>query len=294
MTALCFLGGCFLPVLTCSPFLVRRSEMVAAAIGPLAAAGAAGWVFRGKDLPVVLQAMTFAGGGALVFFMLWQEWRRSRGPETVVALLWIVGTLWFAAALNWTINGRSFLPMAPAVSILLVRRLQAHGVDFSRVATWAPLGLSLIASLLLAHADWLHASAARTAAQRILAYSRAREEKPWFQGHWGFQYYMEQGGGCALDINRSRLRPGNLLALPAANSNPYDVSPKEFVLVDQIDIPLCSFAAVNDAACGAGFYSYMGGPLPFSFGARSSDYYGLAERVSPWSQPRTSPGTQDR
>ena len=49
----------------------------------------------------------------------WQ--RRDADAYLLAARVW--GTFLFASFINWTVNGRSLLPMAPAVAILLARRL---------------------------------------------------------------------------------------------------------------------------------------------------------------------------
>ena len=71
-------------------------------------------------------ALLTAGGLHLLLLVAAETWRR-RDAVTMILVLWIVGVLFFAMVLNWTVNARSFLPLVPAVAILLVRRLEATG-----------------------------------------------------------------------------------------------------------------------------------------------------------------------
>ena len=44
------------------------------------------------------------------------------------------------------------------------------------------------------------------------------ENKLWFHGHWGFQFYLERAGGRAVDWKTDVIGVGDLLVVPANNA----------------------------------------------------------------------------
>ena len=142
---------------------------------------------------VLCQFLLWVAAGTGVLLLAVNDLRTHRDPIGLLLFLWIIGTALFAAYVNWALNGRSVLPMVPAVAMILVRRLDRQ--------TIAPgvLPVILVASAALAcsvtYADTRMANANRTAARQLVAEWTPPAECPlWFQGHWGFQYYAGQGG----------------------------------------------------------------------------------------------------
>ena len=91
--------------------------------------------------------------------------------------------------------------MAPAAGILLVRRIEQRALPFKRYSTlfW-PLVPAVFVALLVTWADYGLANSARSAVEKIYA-TYIKEQRPlWFQGHWGFQYYMELRGAKIAEI----------------------------------------------------------------------------------------------
>jgi len=97
---------------------------------------------------------------------------RGRDANSLLLVLWIAGTFYFAACCNWTVNARSILPMTPAVAILVARRLQSKNVPGHII--W-PAGViaALLAggalTMLVARADFSAACAVRQCAQEVRA-----------------------------------------------------------------------------------------------------------------------------
>ena len=113
------------------------------------------------------------------------------------------------------VNARSFLLVVPAAAILLVRRLRPATVPFKREVWFLwPLVPAAVITLSLAVADYRVANSARTAAEQIAAQYNPPNHKLWFEGHWGFQYYMEKLGGLPIDVERSLLQPGDTVVVP--------------------------------------------------------------------------------
>ena len=117
--------------------------------------------------------------------------------------------------MNWSITSRTILPMAPAVMILLIRqfkqlcRVSAESLPIlplrSAAATWWPL---LPAALF--H-FWSRRQITNLPIRHGLPPAPSRIDSGtsqvtvWFEGHWGFQYYMEQWKAKPVDRNERRI-----------------------------------------------------------------------------------------
>src|SRR5690606_8994679 len=86
-----------------------------------------------------------------------------------------------------------------------------------------PLVMAALWSMWIAVGDYGFAQAARTAANEIAKFARPVDSefdrRVYFEGHWGFQHYMEAAGFEALDYAAPTIGPGDLLAIPANNTN---------------------------------------------------------------------------
>ena len=197
-----------------------------------------------------------------------------KDPESWLLCFWVLGTFVFAAGVNWTTNGRAILPMVPAAAILIARRVESrgrgNGLGTRRTVIVAACAATLAVGV--AFADLEYANSAKAAAW--WAYQRhvgtAREVR--FQGHWGFQYYMEALGAKAFDSHGPALEPGDVLAVPNHNSNvrlPQESSALR--LVETMDVP--SSRWISTMRMGAGFYADSYGPLPFAVGRAPLERY---------------------
>jgi hypothetical protein len=200
--------------------------------------------------------------------------RARPSPESALLALWVVGTWLFTALLNWTVNARSLLPMAPAAGILLARRLEGLGVGVrSRWAPLAPLLPGGLLALLVASADRVQADAARSAAALITERVAPRVRTLWFQGHWGFQYYMQAAGARPLDIERSYLFPGDGVVVPLQASNLRAMPAAAVAPWGMLEVPQAGYLVTMSNLVGAGFHSDWWGPLPFAIAPVPPDRY---------------------
>ncbi len=271
LIGLAFTGGCLMSVLFYLPLLWPRGRLfiliVLSVLLALPFAAARSW-----DATVLLQATLFLLGGIAVVVLAVADWRRHRDADAWLLLLWIAGTLTFGIAVNWVINGRSLLPLAPAIGILIARQLDwLHSSTAERIVgreIW-PLLPAAIVALLVTVADYRQAGADREAARLVADACSHQPGTLWFEGHWGFQYYMQRRGGMIVDQRENNLlfRKNDFLALPSNNygvfSAPSADTAREIVLVEQMPFPL---AATMSKQQGAGFYSHDHGSLPFVFG----------------------------
>jgi len=234
----------------------------------------------------------FALAGATILLLAALDLLRDRDADALLLFLWVAGTFLFAAVVNWTVNERSLLPMAPAVGILLMRRIDSRrgiprqAVDFRLF--WPLLPAALLA-LLVAAADCRLADSARTAAYQLHEEAGGFSGPFWFHGHWGFQYYMELLGAKPVDLISPDLNPGDLMAIPSNATNLIQLPPEIVRLRKVIELHPNHFLSTMDRATGSGFYASVWGPLPFAVGPIPPERYLLIMLVDPASNAR-APG----
>jgi hypothetical protein len=280
LTALAFTGGCVAVAVFFAPLLWRTRTLAAFAAAALliaVALFAAGmisknypWLEGARRTSVEIQIIFWTFGGICVLALAVADVWERRGARSWLLALWLLGTFFFAAFLNWTVNARSLLPMAPAVGILLARRLEKK--VFSGEKTPSPRGLAVCLAvggtlaLLVTRADFSLAIAIRQSAQQVCAKYDSATNMLWFQGHWGFQYYMDEMGASALDIKHSRPNIGENLALPLNNTSLYTPNSNTASEVETITVSGPRELTTWSVGTGAGFYASARGPLPFAFG----------------------------
>jgi 4-amino-4-deoxy-L-arabinose transferase-like glycosyltransferase len=225
LIALAFTGGGMASALFLAPSLWRARTMATIIGGTAVLAGAlfgSGLLLHkypalaspAARTEVSLQLFFWAVGGVLVLALAAAAaWRNPRDPRSWLLTLWVAGTFVFAAFANWTVNGRSLLPMLPAVGILLARRWQ-HAGKLRPRALAAGVTASALLALLVAQSDFQLAVAVRRSAQESMARYGQNQAAVWFEGHWGFQYYMEKLGATAVDNKHSAQHPGNIRMSP--------------------------------------------------------------------------------
>ncbi len=134
--------------------------------------------------------------------------------------------------------------------------------------------MALGLSLTVAGADASLANSARDAARTIARESRSTlDHALWFEGHWGFQYYMMQAGAKPLDFDRPVLATGDELVLPDNNANVIPLDPKWIQASSERVFPVTPWLATLNPTARAGFYSSVFGPLPFAFGPAPAERY---------------------
>ena len=298
LVGLSFTGGCTLSVLTLCPLMWSRRALGIVAAGSALAASALilGWVnlaeqFANKLTPHPLhpllahweligsQLVLFIAGGVFTLALAIADYQDRRDQDSLLLGLWLVGTFIFVSLLNWTVNARSVLPLIPAAAILIVRRLETMHHAWTRSLKLQVAGgliVSGILSIWVAGADTRLANLAREAARGVRGRTSNEVGTLWYEGHWGFQYYMEQMGALPVDGQDFRIRPGDFVAVPENNARfagfPPDVA---FEKVAVLELPNPSGAALLNWQLGAGFYSSYWGPLPFAFGLAPPERYVL-------------------
>ncbi len=224
----------------------------------------------------LLHAGLFGFLGLNVLVLATAALREWRDPVTVLLCCWLLGVFVFSAFLNWAPNGRSLLPAAVPASILIMRRLgRPSGV---RAPALRLLAASILA-LWVTVADYALAGAQRDAVQEVALKLGDQEKRIWFQGSWGFQWYMEQAGFTKIDHDATTLLAGDLIVYPHNNPRWMNFSPEFAKRVTALRVPVSTWATTKSVPLGAGFYGR--GPLPFVFGPSEPEWYSVRQVV--WS-----------
>ena len=298
-----FLGGCIASVAFLAHRLWSRSQLLTAGVLILATTivVSANDELGSRPLPESMGARVLfaaqlglwmaAGIGVLALAV--SDVRRDRSADSWLLALWVVGTFLFAGVINWTVNGRTILPVIVPAGILVVRRLERrdarHGVSDHPLLR-PPLIAAAVLSMAVAWADTRFANSVRDAVTQITAeFSSVR--RIWFEGHWGFQYYMEEKGAKALYLNRSAvdatstspwaLAPGDLIVIPGTNTNITPLPPDWYTVRKSVYVPASQWIATVNVANGAGFYSDEAGALPFALGRVDPEQYILLDVRQP-------------
>jgi len=290
LTAVAFAGGCVLIILPLIPSIWGRKGVLCGLGGSVLLgvflymakkAGSFPLVHNGQvNWAVLLQLAVFSMVGFSILVLVVFDLSSRRDAGSTFLALWIAGTFLFAAAVNWTVSGRTILPILPAVGLLVARRLEHRrptGPESSgpiRPALYVPaLLFSFVIALMVTQADYNLALSARNAAFILKNQIGAGANTIWFEGHWGFQYYMQKLGGKALDRQHLMLQPKDAVLAPMQNSYLFPLPEDSTVPWFQYACTPSRWLVTMNAACGAGFYADSWGPLPFAAGKAPAEEY---------------------
>ena len=303
--ALIFLGGCLITIGCAAPWCWSpRVTVPALVVAALAfAAWTAAAVFPDPELRdaaalrwvLPLHATLFLLVAAQVIGLVVSDLVRSWGDggghgraDSLLLSLWFAGTLLFAALGNWTITARTFVPLAAPAGILLVRRLESYR-QLERASVprgvWFAVGLGAAVAVSAARADYTFAKSAREAGVALVHNFAEPGHILWFQGHWGFQYYIVDSGAQALDVTRDTLLPGDILIVPLENSNlivpPTEVA--ELLGDTSWGFLRTPWIATQSTPWRGKFYATLGRlALPYVFGDINPDNYLVFRMKQPY------------
>lgn len=226
--------------------------------------GLARWLLTGH------MGVFVVAGASLLLLAASDLWAR-RDADSALLALWLVGSLVFAGMCNWTVNGRALLPMAPVAGILMMRRIERR-YSGAAPSFLLPFVLSGLLSFAVAHADYQFANSQRAAAAIIYSDYKG-DGTVWFQGHWGFQYYMEHLGAKHIEYDNIRLEEGDLVVIPVNNTCVTPISQDSGGMI--MEFPGSKWLSTMSNHLGTGFHSDAWGPIPYGFGLTVPEYYGI-------------------
>ncbi|HEV2320416.1 MAG TPA: glycosyltransferase family 39 protein [Verrucomicrobiae bacterium] len=275
LIGLSFSGGSFAVLFFLFPLLWRNGPCFAflgfAALGACAVILHPGLLDAFKiseQITTRIQLAFWVAAGTAVLLLAFVDLITLPGPKSLLLFLWILGTFVFAAFLNWTVNARSLLPMAPALGMLAARRLEQNfkGRDFPLRQISACFAVAALFAVFAMEADSLTAFAVRQNVRAIQgAYGQAVRNMR-FEGHWGFQFYMSRLGGSPVNLTNPQVKPGDLVAAPSNNYLNLPLPFQRKRLLNTFSQPGPIWLATVNESLGGCFYGSTLGPLPFVFG----------------------------
>ena len=234
---------------------------------------------NGREWGVLLHTLLFLLAAVQAIALVGLELWRRRDEGTFLLVPWIVGTWIFAAFLNWSVNVRTLLPLVPALAIVLGRCIDQSAEtrsDAAASAWWSrrswlfdavPLVLAFGVSLAVAWGDYQYAVAQRALSEQARQLFAGVEGQKYYQGHWGFQYYLEQMrdlGAMPLKVSSEFVFRRDRMVAPSNNTNIYLRASKLVTEREQRSVPVPSWVVTNAETLGAGFYfGRLGNPFPF-------------------------------
>jgi 4-amino-4-deoxy-L-arabinose transferase-like glycosyltransferase len=280
LVALTFTGGCLAVATFLTPLLWRARTVAGIAAFVTVLAGAIfleGTMqekygsFKGSSaLLVGTQVVFWAVGGVSILALASADAWQRRDARSCLLALWVLGTFLFAVCFNWIVNARSLLPLAPAVGILIARRLETRALAGNRIRAGDVqicFAAGAVLALLVTRADDRLATTVRQSAEQTFARCGQGGETVWFEGHWGFQYYMEKLGAKVVAAKRSTPQPGDFLAIPLNNSNMTPPDSRQAHPWKAFLFQGPRWLTTSSKEVGAGFYASLWGPLPFALGS---------------------------
>lgn len=287
MIGAAFVGGCAISGLAFFPLLWSRKWMAVgiAVVGVAGLASAKGWIhlpapagacspWYGLSLPLAL----FMVGGLSVVAVALVDWRKNKDADSFLLLLWILGVFLFVTYVNWTINARSVLPLIPAMGISLMRRWETVASKrWVSLQIMLPLVVAGILSIWVSWGDADLANAAKRAATSIRERTRNASGRVVFQGHWGFQYYMQAFGSVPFDAQTYQVQGGDRMVVPENNTDIVALPPLTVMAQQKVEVEMPLHVSTMSRPLGAGFYYALWGPLPFAFGSVPDERYSLLE-----------------
>jgi 4-amino-4-deoxy-L-arabinose transferase-like glycosyltransferase len=271
MIGLSFLGGCMISLIMLFPLLFKKHELfiligllllfAGCLFGLQAHQNLSGFLNGPIRQDTIFHVSVFCIVGAALLWFCCMDVAGRQDHVSIFLCIWVLGTFVFASFLNWTMSARALLPLAPAMGILVSRRMKTGAVKKPALVIFATF--SILISYVLVCADYSLANISRKAAQDIMTRYSAKNRTVWFQGHWGWQYYMEKYGAKALDLHESNVKPGDLIVFASSNTNVEFFPTTVVTYFPTLSIEPFPLASLMT---GAGFYSSVWGPIPFAFG----------------------------
>jgi hypothetical protein len=204
---------------------------------------------------------------------------RKRDFVTCLLVFWLALALWFQFGLLFA-SVRYLLPMLPPALLLVLR---AGLLPLEKRWFRAGLAASLALAAAVAIGDAKTANLYREFVETVVVPRNAESAgRVFFDGHWGFQYYMEREGAEILNYYRQpKWREGDVVFI-ARNPFPsyQDLTPTRALTFHSEERRVAPAWPVRTIDCGA--FANFYGPgvmeckapvLPFGFSTKARDAF---------------------
>jgi hypothetical protein len=150
------------------------------------------------------------------------------------------------------------------MALLLASRLDASRRD-RRTLRWigATVAACVVIGVLVMRADAVLAEIGREGG-KVVADRRARGERVWFDGGWGFQWYAMQAGGTPLAYTAPLPVAGDVVVAGLTARLVGEFYPRKTLL----DRRVFGTPGGRVLSEGAGYYGNRAGPLPWVWGTK--------------------------
>jgi len=133
-----------------------------------------------------------------------------------------------------------------------------------------------IIAMSVAWADTSLADCQRKVARYCCTKYKNPTQTIWFQGHWGFQYYMESFGAKPIDVKSSIIKKEDIVIMPYNNTNVIPLPGAVVESIEKLSLMPCEWLTTHSVKAGASFYSDEYGALPFLFGSTNPEEYNIS------------------
>lgn len=286
VTGMIFLGGSTVHLLLMAP-LMWSGKSSFAWIGSVPLAGICFLALGGleetalfdlyaKDTGTAMfTALLFVSGVHVVLLSFFNT-LYEKSPVSILLLLWVAGTIVFSLFVNWAITTRTLLPALPPIAILAAQRIgrrERPGNQLQRYWKWSAIFLSMFLAVVVTHSDFNDADSQKRAAGKIMDRFDSEDNSVWFQGHWGFQHYMETQGARAFDFRKPEVVAGDIVVVPLNNTNVHHLPTPPYTVVARLKIDKGRWLTLMDYTLRVGFHTGQIGGLPYYFGRIQKDEY---------------------
>lgn len=188
-------------------------------------------------------------------------------------VIWALVVPSYVVLCTYWVAVRYLLPGLVPVAFLAAIGLEraAPSRRARRAIATAALVLGVVSAILVANAERRFAAFYRDGVGTALALVPPGS-RVLFDGHWGFQYYMERRGVRALEFGADDLAPGDYV-IAAEQTRALDIAeyPGVFSLVKLIEAPAAFPLVTMHRRANAGFHADVYGVLPFAISRQSPD-----------------------
>lgn len=275
---LAFAGGCLFPVVLYSLFLWPWRVLFAAGVAVLAATsvlitGPLGRFFvveprLGTNEPFyAFQFVVLVVSGISLFLLALRDLYVRRDTASLLLFLWLTGTFVFAVRLNWAINGRSLLAAAVPAGMYIARAWELRGMGAGRFQwrLYTPLIPAACLAMTVAYADYTQANTFRFASLHLRTNFGGSNHTIWYQGHWGFQYYMDEIGAKHTKTTGIDVTDGDYFVSPYYNTAMHNLHTDIVRQHWYLRLQPFKWLTTWNPQVGAGYYADSWGPMPFVF-----------------------------